>query len=98
MTIKMIISPGKTVIQGASKRKERPELMIEPQLGKGGCIPSPKKLSVASTIMAFGTSSVVKTTKGAREFGKMWRNIILRSEYPRILAASMNSWLFRDRN
>jgi len=45
--------------------------MIEPQLGKGGCMPSPRKLSVASTIMALGTSSVVKTTRGANELGKI---------------------------
>ena len=48
----MIASPGKSVIQGASRMKSRPCAMMLPKEGAGGGGPTPMKDSAASDRIA----------------------------------------------
>src|SRR5690606_30905963 len=51
-TQRKIAIPGKVATQGAVVIRPRPALRIDPQEGSGGCAPSPRKLSPASTSTA----------------------------------------------
>ena len=62
--------------------------MMLPQLGFGGCVPMPRKLSDASSRMAEATHSVISTTIGAEMFGTMWRKMIIGVRTPTAIAAS----------
>src|SRR5205809_19325 len=53
-------------------------LSMLPQLGAGGCCPSPRNDRLASAITAAAIASVACTMSGATMFGKMWRSAILR--------------------
>ena len=62
--------------------------MMLPQLGLGGCVPMPRKLSDASSRMAEATHSVISTTMGAAMLGTMWRKMITGVLTPTATAAS----------
>ena len=59
-----MIAVGARNIQGASARKRRASLMSRPQLGSGGCVPKPRKLSEASETTAAAKTTVSCTTIG----------------------------------
>src|SRR5947208_336098 len=50
-TASMMATPGASTSQGAMVMYWRPRLSRLPQLGAGGCVPSPRKDSAASTRM-----------------------------------------------
>ena len=59
-----------------------------PQLGNGGGTPKPRKLNVASAIIAFPISRVKITIMIAVILGKICRSIMCGVDIPRTLAAS----------
>ena len=69
-----------------------------PQLGVGGCTPSPMKLRPASSRIAFGIARVAATMSGASVFGRrcLRRMKPLRAPAPR--EAWTYSWCFSDRS
>src|SRR5690625_4697905 len=71
MTLSMIMSPGNTPIHHACFMKERPSASMRPQLGSGGCVPSPKKLSAASARIANARLTDTWAIIGPSEFGRM---------------------------
>jgi len=60
-TVNNIAIPGKMEYQGAEPIYFIPSLIMLPQLGVGGVIPSPKKLRAASLKIAFDIHSVATT-------------------------------------
>ena len=66
---KKMKSPGKKTCSGAMKMLVAALVNRFPQLGVGGWMPSPRKLSVVSARMAAPASRVAATMSGAREFG-----------------------------
>ena len=62
--------------------------MMLPQLGFGGWVPMPRKLSDASSRIAEATQSVISTTIGAAMFGTTWRKMITGVRTPMAIAAS----------
>src|SRR5262249_57569352 len=73
-TVTKIASPGKSASQALAWMNATLALRSQPQLGVGGCVPRPRKLSVASTMIDVAMPSVVVTMIGARQFGKTCRN------------------------
>ena len=55
---------------GNDRREATPSEIMMPQLGVGGCTPSPMKLSPASSRIAFGIARVAATMRGASVFGR----------------------------
>ncbi|MNC92248.1 hypothetical protein D3C83_86370 [compost metagenome] len=68
--------PGNSVRCGASNRCERPASSIVPQLGMGGCTPSPRKLSEASAMIAPAIPSVACTVTADSVAGITWRTSV----------------------
>ena len=60
-----------------------------PQLAVGGCIPKPKKLRLASTLIAVASHSVATTRISLAPLGKTCLTRTLTSGEPIALAASM---------
>src|SRR4029453_3005986 len=87
-TTTVIAKPAPMIGQGEPKMLPRPSRMILPQLGFGGCVPIPRKLSDASRRMAEATQSVIRTTIGAEIFGSTWRRMIFGVERPTAVDAS----------
>ena len=82
-------SPGQITIHGALNMNRRPlPLNIPPQLGAGGGMPKPRKLSDASPRMTPGTASEKLMMIGARMLGRMWRNRTREVEPPMATDAS----------
>ena len=69
----------------------RPSLMMLPQLGAGGGVPSPRKLRPDSTRMAHANPKVTCTTNGAIVCGAIWLARMRRSLAPMTRAASTKS-------
>jgi len=65
-----------------------------PQLGAGGCCPSPRNDRLASAITAAAMASVACTMSGATMFGRMWRSAMRRCGLPSARAASTYSSVF----
>ena len=61
--------------------------VMPPQLGAGGCVPSPRKLSAASTRMTIERLRLVWTARVGARLGKMWPPRMRRCEAPRARAA-----------
>ena len=91
------VRPGNRITQGALNTSADPADIIPPQLGTGGCAPSPKKPSVASRMMASPVASIAETSTGASVFGNRWRNRICPFPAPSDRAASMKVSPFRVR-
>src|SRR5215204_5091558 len=85
--IKMAM-PGPKAVQGAKLIKPRPVLSIEPQLGSGGCAPSPRKERPASERRAYDIASVICSSSSGMAFGSTWRNMIWTGPAPLALLAS----------
>src|SRR5207249_934821 len=90
-TTTLIATPGKIARYGAVSRFRRPSpLSIAPQVGVGGGVPRPSKLTAASMTMAFPSHTVAMTRIGANTFGSTCRATIRPGEAPKARAASMN--------
>src|SRR5712691_1070105 len=68
-TVTRIARPGKIVIHGLISMSVRFCFKSQPQVGVGGCVPKPRKLSDASMTMAVPILSVEVTIIGARQLG-----------------------------
>ena len=68
-----------------------------PQLGVWGGTPAPRKLRLASTMMASAKMNVACTITGAKVLGAMWRSMILQVGVPMAFAASTNCCSRRDK-
>ena len=81
--------PGGIQIHGFSCRRvnDRAAFNISPQLGDGGKMPNPRKLSEASVRIAPATLRVPATRSGENEFGKICLSMIRRSDAPEQRAA-----------
>src|SRR6185295_15493634 len=88
-TVTKMARPGKSESHGLAWMKATLALRSQPQLGVGGCVPRPRKLSVASTMIEVAMPRVVVTIIGARQFGRTWRARISGSRTPRARQASM---------
>src|SRR5215813_11601000 len=89
-------SPGKRDSHGLAWMNAMLAFRSHPQLGVGGCVPSPRNDSVASTMMDVAIPSVVVTMIGARQFGRMWPKRIDEFLTPSARHASMYSFSFTD--
>ena len=79
---------GKRVIhQSPEKRNSLPTLISVPSEGVVGGIPWPRKLKVASAIMARARPIVAMTRTGRSVLGKICRKMIVIFGYPIRLAA-----------
>ena len=76
-TVNIIARPGIVAICGAVLIYRSPKDNAYPQLGVGGCTPSPIKESVASDTIAVPIPNVATTMIGASAFGMMYLNKIL---------------------
>src|SRR5687767_6152701 len=69
-----------------------------PQLGVGGWMPKPRKLSPDSMRMAQATPIVALTMTGPAELGAIWWVTMRASDAPYERAAVTNSSSFNERN
>jgi hypothetical protein len=76
--------------------KLRASESIEPHDGAGGCTPSPRNESAASTMIAVERLNVACTMIGAVTFGRISRTITRRSRAPSARAAWTNSRCVRE--
>src|SRR5215510_4289573 len=72
--VKKMASPGKTTIQGFTSMNTRFAFKSHPQLGVGGWVPNPKKLSDDSIRIEVAIDRVLVTMRGAIQFGRICRN------------------------
>ena len=61
---------------------------MPPQVGVGGGVPNPRKLSAASITMALPSHTVAMTRMGANTFGSTWRATTRPGDAPSAWAAS----------
>ena len=81
--------PGQMTIHGALNMNRRPlPLSMPPQLGAGGGMPKPRKLSEASPRITPGTASEKLMMMGARMLGRMCLSSTLDVEPPMAIEAS----------
>ena len=66
----------------------RPSAIISPQEGMGGCTPMPKNEKAAYSRMARPISRVATTTRLLNAFGRIYLEIIQKTEQPAALAAA----------
>ena len=92
----MIAALGAMESHGSENKYFFPLTAISPQLADGGWAPIPKKLKDASDNMADGIFKVNSTIKDGRQLGRMCRNIMVHFFTPIDLAASTNSFSFKD--
>src|SRR5262249_19630466 len=78
--------PGHHAIHGAVSRNCWAALSMVPQLGRGGCTPSPRKDRIASAMTAPGMDTVAWTRSALLMLGRMWRAMTRRSPAPRARA------------
>ena len=88
--------PGNSEIQGLDWMNATLAFRSQPQLGVGGCVPSPRNDRVASTMIDVAMPSVVVTMIGARQFGRTWRSKIRGSRTPTARHASIYSFSLMD--
>src|SRR5262249_39641958 len=96
-TVTKMARPGKSEIHGLDWMNATLALRSQPQLGVGGCVPSPRNESVASTMIEVAMPSVVVTMIGARQLGRTWRRRIHGSRTPTARQASMYSFSLIER-
>src|SRR5207245_2136892 len=82
-TVTKMARPGKSDSQGVAWMNATLAFRSHPQLGVGGCVPSPRKDSVASTMMEVAIPRVVVTMIGARQLGRTWRTRMRGERTPR---------------
>src|SRR5205823_14297145 len=74
-TVRKIITPGETTSHHARTKYDAPLVSMFPQLGVGGRIPRPRKLSADSRSTIAPTSIAASTKIRGRTFGRMCLNI-----------------------
>src|SRR5262245_57851739 len=94
-TSDVIANPGISETHHASAMRPRPSETISPQVGVGGGMPAPRKLSAASAIMTTPMLSVTRTMNVLSTLGRMWVSMIRSSEHPRTLASATKSRCFK---
>ena len=62
--------------------KRRPEAIIAPHSGSGGCAPRPRKPSPAAVRMMPAMSSVTRTISEEMQSGMTWRSTMRHGEAP----------------
>src|ERR1700690_750771 len=88
ITVMLMARPGKITIQGAELIYARFRLIIEPQVGVGGCTPRPRNDSAASSRMNPPTRRLPATRISGSAFGSICLYKILDDEAPRARDAS----------
>jgi hypothetical protein len=83
-----IASPAKTDIQGAIAKKSTPTRTMFPKVGVGGGTPTPKKLKLASSLIAVPIQRVLITRVSPKMLGKIWRMTMRKSLAPIDFAAA----------
>ena len=71
-TISIITPPGISIVQGATVIKFLPALTINPRLGAGSFIPTPRKLRAASLKTAEAKQKVAWTITDDKHPGRMY--------------------------
>src|SRR6185503_2028082 len=94
-TSAVIASPGIRETHHASAMRPRPSETIRPQVGVGGGMPAPRKLSAASAKITTPMLSVSRTMNVLSTFGRMCVSIMRTSEHPRTLARATKSRCFK---
>src|SRR3954451_12333541 len=82
------VSPGQITSHASNVMKLRDAESIDPKSGWGGRAPNPRKLRVAYASWAVDMLSAVRTIRGARMLGMMWRATIRGALIEAIRAAS----------
>src|SRR5437773_1258629 len=82
--------PGAAATQGALTRVSRPDAIMLPHDGVGGCTPSPRNDRPASSMIAFPTASAVATITGVSALGRMCRHSTRARPAPSAVALSTN--------
>src|SRR5215831_5698583 len=90
-TSKVMAMPGISATHQASASRPRPSEIIMPQVGVGGGMPAPRKLSEASAMMTTPMFSVTRTMKVLSTLGRMWVSMMRSAEQPRTLASATKS-------
>ncbi len=80
--------PGRAIIQNAKNIMFLASEIISPQEGKGGCTPSPRNESAASSKIALAASTVATTTSCGNTFGRTSRRMIRGTLAPAASAAA----------
>ena len=79
--------PGKSEIHQAEASMPRPSSTITPQAGCGGGMPTPRKLRVASRMMALPTCRLASTSKEGTRLGSTCRPMMRAGEHPAMRAS-----------
>ena len=82
-----VFVPAEAVSPGVKMGKNF-ETTALPQLASGGRIPTPRKLSPASSVMTTGTFIEASTTIGPMMLGSTWKNMMRGPDAPRARSAS----------
>ena len=81
-------SPGQKIVQALRNMNPRASEIISPHSGAGGREPRPRKLRVASSMIAKATRIVASTMTGASTLGSTSRAMIQPADSPRATAAA----------
>src|SRR5215831_5718990 len=95
--VRKMASPGQMTIHGFVSIKTKFAFRSQPQLGVGGCVPRPKKLSDDSIRIEVATDRVLVMMRGAMQLGKTWWNKIRSGRSARARTASIYSFSFTDK-
>src|SRR5207244_10778309 len=83
-------TPGAVATQCALTSVSRPEAIMLPHDGVGGCTPRPRNERLASSMIALPTPSAAATMTGVSAFGRMWRPSTRLRDAPSARAPSTN--------
>src|SRR4029453_13064545 len=95
--VRKMAIPGNTTSQGLVSINTRFAFRSHPQLGVGGCVPNPKKLSDDSMRIEVDTESVLVIIIGAMQLGSTWWNKTRQRLSARARTASIYSFSLTDR-
>src|SRR5699024_416219 len=91
-TVRNRKTPGTSTMNGCfSNWPPSPSAIMLPQVGSGGLMPSPRKLSEASATMSTDTMTMPSESSGSATFGAISRIITRHRVAPMARAASTNS-------
>src|ERR1019366_5149718 len=93
-TRSVIAMPGMIDTHQASAIRPRPSEIISPQVGVGGGMPAPRKLSEASAMTTTPMLRVTSTMNVFNTFGRICVNMIRGDEQPRTWASATKSRCF----
>src|SRR5690606_5515867 len=96
-TVRNMAAHGTSTSWGDRARKSLPAAIIAPQLGAGGGMPTPRKLSAPSTMIMSAAMTTAYEATGGTQPGSSSRKISRPCPAPRASAASTYSRLSRER-